>query len=74
MKETLEEVAERLHPNNCFEDDLYCDEGKYFREAWLEGAKWQQERSYSEDDMREAFEWGVAHVTFEEWIKKFKKI
>jgi hypothetical protein len=31
-----------------------------------------QERMYSEEDMREAFEWGVAHITFEEWLKQFK--
>lgn len=40
--------------------------------GFIEGAKWQQERMYSEEDMREAFEWGVAHITFEEWIKQFK--
>ena len=41
--------------------------------GFIEGAKWQQERSYSEEELREAFEWGVAHITFEEWIKKYKK-
>ena len=50
-QETLEEVAEILHHDNGFEDDLYCDEGKILREAWLEGAKWQQERSYSEEEV-----------------------
>jgi hypothetical protein len=50
-QETLEEVAERLHPDNGFEDDLYCDEGKIFRESWLAGAKWQQERMYSEEEV-----------------------
>ncbi len=28
---------------------------------------------YSEEDMRKAFEWDVTHITFEEWIKQFKK-
>ena len=51
-QETLEEAAERIYPDNGFEDDLYCDEGKIFRESWLEGAKWQQERSYSEEEVR----------------------
>ena len=50
-QETLEEVAERLYPDNGFEDDLYCDEGKIFRESWLAGAKWQQERMYSEEEV-----------------------
>jgi hypothetical protein len=54
-QETPEEAAERLYPDNGFEDDLYCDEGKIFRESWLAGAKWQQERSYSEEDIKNAF-------------------
>ena len=32
----------------------------------------KQQQGYSEEDMRKAFEWGVAHITFEEWIKQFK--
>lgn len=39
-KETLEEFAERLCPNKQVEYDMI-----------LEGAKWQQKRSYSEEDM-----------------------
>ena len=31
-----------------------------------------KERKYTEEELREAFEWGVAHITFEEWITKFK--
>ena len=45
---------------------------KALKEGFIAGAKWQQERSYSEEDMRKAFEWGLAHFTFEEWIKQFK--
>jgi len=54
-QETPEEAAERLYPDNGFEDDLYCDEGKIFRESWLAGAKWQQEQDknkYSEKEVR----------------------
>jgi hypothetical protein len=61
-QETLEEAAERLYPISSIP-----------RKLFIRGAKWQQERSYSEEDMREAFEWGVAHITFEEWIRRFKK-
>jgi hypothetical protein len=43
-----------------------------FMEKYFE-AKKEQERMYSEEDMRQAFEWGVAHITFEEWLNKFKK-
>jgi hypothetical protein len=44
-QETLEEVAERLCPNKQVEYDMF-----------IEGAKWQQERSYSEEDMRKAIQ------------------
>ena len=45
--ETLEEAAENYNLNtiNAF--------GDY--ESFIAGAKWQQERSYSEEDLREAF-------------------
>lgn len=42
MKETLEEVAERLCPNKQVEYDMF-----------IEGAKWMQERSYSEEEFKE---------------------
>jgi gamma-glutamylcyclotransferase (GGCT)/AIG2-like uncharacterized protein YtfP len=51
MKETIEEIALRLYPDKGYEDELYCDIGGYNRELFIEGAKWQQERSYSEEDM-----------------------
>ena len=42
------------------------------------GAKWQAERSYSEEDLRNAYRWGttVNHGTkehFNEWFEQFKK-
>jgi hypothetical protein len=48
----------------------------------MEGAKWQQERMYSEEDMAEAFItcWkanvpdGIeCKVSFNEWFEQFKK-
>ena len=74
-QETLEEVAERLHPDNGFEDDLYCDEGKIFRESWLAGAKWQQERSYSEEDMMDYSNYRLLikkALSPKEWFEKYK--
>ena len=49
MKETLKEAAERncesiTHP--------YCEREK---SMFIAGAKWQQERLYSEEDLREAY-------------------
>ena len=55
-QETPEEAAERLYPDNGFEDDLYCDEGKIFRESWLAGAKWQQEQDKKLYSEKESFE------------------
>jgi hypothetical protein len=43
-QETLEEVAEN-----------YWAKQPYNEDAFIEGAKWQQERSYSEEDLKEAF-------------------
>ena len=45
---------------------------------FINGAKWQQERMYSEEDLRNAYRWGttVNHGTkehFTELIEQFKK-
>jgi hypothetical protein len=48
MKETLEEAGEKLYPNR--ESFLYRFQN-IERKAFTEGAKWKQERSYSEEDM-----------------------
>jgi len=54
---TLEEVAERLYPvieTNDYMD--WYDKNYDIRNSFIKGAKWQQERSYSEEDMRNAFD------------------
>ena len=63
-KETLEQAAERLFPNKMEEYDIF-----------LIGARWQQERSYNEEDMREAFKYGRMWdmTSFEEWFEQSKK-
>jgi hypothetical protein len=57
-KETLEEAAERLYPEN-WESimDGQHDSNSYERTAFINGAKWQQERRYSEA------------IEFAEWIR-----
>ena len=66
--ETIEEFAERLCPNKQVEYDMI-----------IEGAKWQQQRSYSEDDLEEAFKSGFTNcynhnnTTFGEWFEQFEK-
>ena len=67
-QETLEEAAEKQDYTLGVE---YC--------AFIEGAKWQQEKSYSEEDLREAFHVGRLYqgrdgdTNFEKWFEQFKK-
>ena len=76
MKETLEEVAERLfekHSNNTslaagYYDYMMDEVG--FKEASLEINKWQQERSYSEEDMRKAIMFGLDGMYGYQWGKE----
>ena len=74
-QETLEEVAER-------EASLFYEKGSLdwnkYRQVFIEGAKWQQERMFSEEDIREAFLAGVEKesyrgLNFDDWFEQFKK-
>lgn len=69
--ETLEEATERYSYGG--------REGSH-RTPFLEGVKWQQERSYSEEDMRKAFIAGFTpkitttlNDSFNKWFETFKK-
>ena len=75
-QETLEEVAERISKEH------YVDQSDYWAigvDSFKRGAKWQQERMYSEEDMREAYMVGKhggttqVYYEFKEWFKQFKK-
>jgi hypothetical protein len=71
-QETLEEVALRLYP-----EEWNWREKRIFKE----GAKWQAERMYSEEDIKNAFlegwELRDGELTFRKaknkWFKQFKK-
>jgi len=75
-QETLEE-ATRKYLKNCKEaihDNIMFIQGSNF------GAKWQQERMYSEEDMKQAFLDGMFYSSgntvnnnIEEWFEEFKK-
>jgi len=53
-KETLEEVAKRLYPENIESImDGYHDSNSYQRESFIKGYKLAQERSYSEEEVLE---------------------
>jgi len=70
-QETLEEAAEKFVNNTRYRN---------YKVLFIEGAKWQAERMYSEEDMREAF---IAGTQFEEdydynlymekWFEQLKK-
>jgi hypothetical protein len=48
--ETLEEAAKRIYDDNLFDYEKY-------RYGFIDGANWQQERMYSEEDLKQfAFE------------------
>jgi hypothetical protein len=68
-QETLEEIRKYAELSYYNGDEI---------NAFVNGAKWQQERMYSEEDLRNAYRWGttVNHGTkkhFNEWFKQFKK-
>ncbi len=52
-QETLEEAANKIYPNDGYDDETYCDFGELCRDKWLEGAKWVQERMYSEEEVEQ---------------------
>jgi len=80
-KETLEEVAESKYGTDMDSIrggpvyDLNADSKRGF----VAGAKWMQERMYSEEDLREAFiagqkrnQWLFSCPSFGEWFEQFK--
>lgn len=81
-KETLEEAAERNHNEQKLNTyTLYS-----FNDAFKDGAKWQAERMYSEEDLEKAYKDGgrneydfinkyhcKARISFDKWFEKFKK-
>jgi hypothetical protein len=72
-QETLEEVAEKFTPKS----DKWT-----IKQIFIEGAKWQQERSYSEGEVKNLTELFLSYYfktdkgfddSFEEWFEQFKK-
>jgi hypothetical protein len=51
-EETLEEASLRLYPIN---SSGTWDFNKQYRDEWIEGANWQAQRMYSEEDLRKAY-------------------
>ena len=66
-QETLEEASWKYNPLKKFD-------GKFIRAAFINGAKWQAERMYSELELEVAFfEGRENNLTFIEWFEQFKK-
>lgn len=77
-KETLEEA---MNKNGYHESDY----DKIWRQGVHFGAKWQAERMYSEEDLKEAFRQGQDNIDYsdtygwssklteQEWFEQFKK-
>jgi len=65
-KETLEEAAKKY-----VEED---NNNRYYND-FIAGAKWQQEKSYSEEDMTEYAIYIVFNnlITPKQWFEQFKK-
>jgi hypothetical protein len=80
MKETLEEAAERIYDDNLFDYEKY-------RYGFIDGAKWQAERMYSEEEVYElllkhqsAYRSVVRNTSpldwsfdIKQWFEQFKK-
>ena len=80
-QETIEEAAENYSKITLNKSGLMSDKQV---NAFIAGAKWQTERSYSEEDLREAFKQSrqckifekdmpPVYETFEDWFEQFKK-
>ena len=79
-QETLEEAAEKYADYS--NDYVPLSFGGKFNESvktnFIAGAKWQAERMYSEEDLRNAYRWGTlvnqgTKEHFNEWFEQFKK-
>jgi len=68
-KETIEEAAEN------YTEFWLQNKGLLIRDAFIEGAKWQAERMYSEEDMTNYAMFILLNklITPKEWFEQFKK-
>ena len=71
-QETIEEAAERLYPKNIVSDGY--DTNFLGRVGLYLGAKWQQERMYSEEEVLELLTKShFIEQNIVEWFEQFKK-
>jgi len=83
MKETLEKAAQKLYPTK-YTGRMFMpsrDElnNSYKQEAFIEGAKWMEERMYTEEEVLKIlvshgnFLYNGEELTLSDWFKQFKK-
>lgn len=80
-QETLEEAAHEYYKRG----QLGLEKTADTETAFVQGAEWQQERMYSEEDLKEAFRQGMENMDYseihgwssklteQEWFQDFKK-
>jgi hypothetical protein len=87
IEKLLEEVAENFYKEQTkeFEDnegDPVFDISRYLVTGFIDGAKWMEEKMFSEEDMRDYSNYVSAHnqsnkwelpLLPKEWFKQFKK-
>ena len=86
IKKFIDEINNQSEPNKALIDAagryIAGDNYNRYYDDFIEGAKWQQETSYSEEDMAESFmacwkanvpEGFECKLSFKEWFKQFKK-
>jgi hypothetical protein len=78
MKETLEEAAAKHFNEEIFVEGVTIQ--YTLQEAFIEGAKWQQERSYSEEEVHKIIESyqddmenNPGYIKYNDWFEQFKK-
>jgi hypothetical protein len=76
-QETLEDAAERLYQYQSQNPPYTIITPKAKIDGFIEGAKWQAERSYSDEEVMhivsEALQSALVTVDLEQWFKQFKK-
>ena len=75
--ETLEEAAKRLYEYQSQNPPYTIITPKAKIHGFIEGAKWQAERMYSEEEVKhivsEGLQSALVTVDLEQWFKQFKK-
>jgi hypothetical protein len=83
-KEILEQAAEQMYPNKPYatgDKGIMYDEFAKQRIGFIEGAKWQADKMYSEEEVKQIFNIGqqikaygdYKPYTFDEALELFKK-